>query len=124
MVNWRDEFKKYIVKKFNKQMGLDIDANNITQIVINTNFNIGTLSIKELSLIYAFALMDENYEQAQKIVDEFTKRNCKVSIDINEEKNEAIINLYMFPKTTVAYLDIKMKVLPDGMIIDFEKENL
>jgi len=124
MVNWRDEFKKYLVKKFNKQMGFDIDANSITQVVINTNINFSTLSIKDLSLVYAFAIMDENYEQAKSVFIELSKRNCKISIDINEEKKEAIINLYMFPETAVAYIDIKMKVLPDGMIIDFEEEKL
>ena len=92
-------------------------------IKINENPVIEGFSTKDLTLVYAFAIMREDFEQAKRITDELDKRKCKIQIDVNK-KNEAVINLYEKSGAKIPSADVKMKILSDGMIIDFEKQQL
>jgi len=123
MVNWEKEFKNYIAKKVKETLGFEIDAQNIGALSVNTNIDLTLLDIEELAMVYAFAIMREDFEQAKIISDELETRNCDIKIDINDDNKTGAINVYLRPEVSVAYLDIKLRVLPDGMIIDFEKQN-
>ncbi len=68
---------------------------------------------------------------AQKFKKEFGKEvsidNIKIIEDFNiidEAEKSAVINVYKKPKMGIAYIDVKMKIIPTGMMIDFEKEKL
>jgi hypothetical protein len=124
MIKWKEEFKKYLAKKFNEKMGFEINPQNIHSIEINTEIKIDLLSIEDLAFTYAFAIMDENFEQAKFINDEFTKRNCEIKINIDEKNHSGTIDVYQLPEINCALLSVQLKVLPDGMMIDFEKQNL
>jgi hypothetical protein len=110
MVNWETDLKKYIAKKLSKIKGFNINPDEIKGFRVNTDIDISKLDIRELATIYAFAIMQENFEQANAIVEEFARKNCEVKIDVDD-----------FKKT--GNIDVHMKILPDGMIMDFEKEN-
>ena len=124
MVNWESEFKRYLAKKFKEVIGEELPIENISTIKVNMDIDITLLTIKELALIYAWAIMQENYEQAEIVKQELTKRNGKIEFDIDEKTKTGTINVYIVPKTSITCVDIKIKVLPDGMMIDFDKEEL
>jgi hypothetical protein len=126
MVDWENELKRYLAQKYKKEFGREVDYTNI-KIIENFGIideNIGEFEIEELAHVYAFDLMKEDFEHANIIKNELTKRNCDVNIDIDEINKTAVINVYIKPKNKIAYIDIHMKIMPNGMIIDFEKENL
>jgi len=114
MVNWEYELKRYLAKKFKAIMGFEIPIESIHTIMMDADFELSEFTIEELANIYAFAIMKEDYEQADNVKKELSQRDCKIVLDVDEKKREATINLYVKPKTEVVYLDIKMKVLPDG----------
>jgi hypothetical protein len=76
-----------------------------------------------LANIYSFAIMKEDFEDAKKIADELHKRDIEIKIETDDKKKTGVINFYLKPQVSIPYVDIKMKILPDGMIVDFEKEN-
>jgi predicted RNase H-related nuclease YkuK (DUF458 family) len=123
MVNWENELKKYIARKVHDIMGVEIPVENILTFELNLDLDLPTLTIEELGYIYAFAIMKENFEQAKAISEELANRNCEIKLDIDEKSKTGVINLYVKPEVAIAYIDIQMKVLPDGLMIDFEKEN-
>jgi len=123
-VNWETSFKKYIARIFKKEMGFDMDVNNISKIIINTDVDLSLISLYELGWIYAFSIMQENFEQSNLVKEELKKRNCEIDLYINEMTKEGVIDLYIQPKTETKCLEIKLKVLPDGLMIDFDKEDL
>jgi len=122
MVEWEKEFKKYIANKFREKLGFNIDPHDIKKLEVNTNIDLTQLLVDELAMVYAFAIMREDFEQAKVIADELETRNCEVKIDVDDANKSGAINIYLKPEVSIPYLDIKMKILPDGMIIDFEKQ--
>jgi len=122
MVDWEKELRKYIAKKIKEKLGFDVNPDEISTLEINTDIDLTLLDIEELAMVYAFAIMREDFEHAKNISDELKTRDCEIKIDIDEKSKSGAINVYMKPKTEVAYLDIKLKVLPDGMMIDFDKQ--
>lgn len=123
MIDWETELRKYIAKKIKKTIGLDVSPEEIMTVEVNTDIDLTALEIEDLALVYAFAIMREDFEQAKIISDELNTRNCEVKIDVDDFNKTGIINVYKQPETSIAYVDIKLKVLPDGMIIDFEEQN-
>jgi selenophosphate synthetase-related protein len=119
MIDWKKEFEIYLKKKFKKKLGHEVDIENID---VNTNINISTVNIEELAVIYAFDIMKEDYEHAKRILEELEIRNC--IIKTITDKNTGTISVYNKSDTETVIADVKMKVLKDGMIIDFEKQNL
>jgi hypothetical protein len=122
MVNWEDELKRFLAKKFKEVIGTDIPLENIHTIEMNVDLNLSQLSVEDLGQIYGFAIMKEDFEQAKKVAEELEIRHCTISIDIDEKKHVGSINIYQLPVTDTVFLAIPLKVYPDGMIIDFEKE--
>ncbi len=122
MVNWEDELKRYLAKKFKEIVGEDMPLENIRMVQLNADLNLPQLSVKDLARIYGFAIMKEDFEQAKKIAEELETRHCKIEIDIDEKKHTGTINIYQLPVANTSYLTIPLKVYPDGMMIDFEKE--
>jgi len=122
MVNWEKELKNYIAKKVKETLGFEMDAQNIGILTVNTDIDLTLLDIDELAMVYAFAIMREDFEHAKVISDELETRNCDIKININPDNKTGAINVYLRPEASVAYLDIKLKVLPDGMIVDFENQ--
>ena len=123
MINWEDELKRYIARKFKEIMGEDIPLEHIHTIELNVDLDLPALSIKDLASIYSFAIMKEDFEEAKKIADELQKRDVEIKIETDDKKKTGVINFYLKPQISIPYLDIKMKILPDGMMVDFEKEN-
>jgi hypothetical protein len=123
MLNWKDELKRYIAKKVKEMTGKDVPLDHIHTVEVNTELDYSSMSIKDLSSIYAFAIMKEDFEDAKKVANELKKRNIKIKIETDENNQSGSINFYLKPEMSTPYIDIKMKVLPDGMMIDFEKEN-
>ena len=123
MVEWEDDFKKYIASKLSKTLGYEILGDSIIDINVNGDANYEEANISELANLYAFSIMKEEYETTKLIADELEKRNCEIKVDCDDRDKTGVINIYLKPNVTVAYVDIKMKVLPDGMVIDWEKQN-
>jgi uncharacterized protein YfkK (UPF0435 family) len=123
MVNWEDELKQYIVKKFKENFNEEISIEKIQTVEIKVDEDLSSFDINELAYMYAFAMMKETFEEAKAISDEFAKRNCEIKFDIDDANKTGVINIYLRPETSVACIDIQMKILPDGVIIDFEKED-
>ena len=124
MVNWQEELKKYTAKNIKAKLGVDVSTEQIENITISIDdLDLPNLENKDLSMIYAFAIMDENFEQANIILNELKNRNCSVRIDTNDVEKSAIIALFKISEPNIVLYDIKMKILLDGMIIDFEKQN-
>jgi len=122
MVNWEDELKRFLAKKFKEVVGEDMPLENIHMIQVDFDLNLSQLSVKDLGQVYGFAIMKEDFEQAKKIAEELEIRHCKIDIEIDEKKCIGNINIYQLPVTGTAFLSIPLKVYPDGMMIDFEKE--
>ena len=122
MNNWEFEFKKYIAKKMQENLGMEINIDDIGDIIVNTNIDYNGIDIEDLATIYAFAIMREDFEMAKKVADEFQNRNCEIKIDVDEGKKTGIINVYLKPNSTISEVEIKMKVTTDGMVIDFESQ--
>jgi hypothetical protein len=70
MLNWKDEFRRIIAKKFNEMTGLNIPLDSIRTVELELDLNFETLELNDLAHLYAFALMKEEFENAQKILDE------------------------------------------------------
>jgi len=122
MVDWEKELREYISRKMKDRLGLDVSPSEIQTIPVDFDMDFKELDIEELAMIYAFAIMKEDFEQAKTIADELKTRDCTVVIDVDDFKKTGVINVYKQPETAVAFIDIKLKVLPDGMIIDFDKQ--
>jgi len=123
MVKWEEEFKKYVVRKMKKVLGFEIQTSEISKLVVNTDVDLTLLTIPELATVYAFAIMREDFEYAKVVATEFEVRNCDVKIEMDDVSKTGAINVYLKPNTAVAFIDVKMKLLPDGMMIDWEKQN-
>jgi hypothetical protein len=123
MVNWEDELKRYIARKFKETMGEDIPLDHIYTLELNVDLDLPSLSIHDLASIYSFAIMKEDFEEAKKIADELQKRDCEIRIETDDKNKTGVINFYIKPQVSIPYLDIKMKILPDGMMVDFNKED-
>lgn len=124
MLDWRNELKKHVSKRIKEMTGEDVPIENIYTMELDTVLDYSEIPIEELASMYAFAIMKEDFEDAKKIADELKKRDVDVEIDIDEMKRTGVINFYLQPKKSIAYLDIKLKVLPDGLMIDFDNENI
>ena len=123
MVNWEDEFKRYVARKMKGTLGMEVNPNEINVIRVNTDIDLKLLTIEELATVYAFAIMREDFEYAKTVADEFDTRNCDVKIDMDDASKTGAINIYLRPNVATAYIDVKMKLLPDGMMIDWDKQN-
>lgn len=124
MVNWKQELKIYTAKKLKSKLGIDVAPDQIDNIIINIdNIDLSKAQDKELLTLYAFAIMDENFEQAKKISNKFKERNIFVEIKINHADKSGKIIITNINDNNIIIDEMIMKILPDGMIIDFEKQN-
>jgi hypothetical protein len=125
MVDWEKSFRAYLIKKMSIVLGIEIadDSVEIIDVSDYVDFEVTTLALEELPMIYAFALMRENFESAKEISDEIESRNARITFDIDEKTNTGQINLYVEPETDVAYANIKMVITPDGVMVDWDKQN-
>jgi hypothetical protein len=122
MLNWQYELKKYIAKKFHEKMGFEIGVENIHTVEMNLDLDLPELSINDLAHIYAFGIMKEDFEQAEKIANELKRRKCVINIDTDNSKNVGVISITKKSKKNPISINIPLKVYPDGVMIDFEKE--
>lgn len=124
MVNWQKELKKYTAKKLKSTLGIDVTPDQIEDIEFSLeNVNLSETTNNELLILYAFTIMDETFEQSKMISDEFNKRNISIQTNTNNVEKSANIVIYNNKKPNNIINDIKMRLLPDGMVIDFEKQN-
>lgn len=124
MVNWESELKRYIAKKFKEMMGEEIPLENIHTIEVEMNLNLSGLTISELGNIYAFAIMKEDFEHAKKLAAYLNKKGFKIKIETDDVKKIGNINIYKKSRAKVKKPEviIPIKIYPDGMIVDFEKQ--
>lgn len=122
MLNWQYELKKYLAKKFYEKMGFEIGVENIHTIEMNLDLDLSLISIDDLAHIYAFSIMKEDFEEAKKVADELKKRKCNIEIDTDSSKNVGSIKITKKSKKKPISIQIPLKVYPDGVMIDFEKE--
>lgn len=124
MVNWKNELKKYTAKKLNEKLGIDVTPDQIDDIEFTLdNVNLSDAEDNELLILYAFAIMDETFEHANSISNEFTNRGILIEMKTNDVEKSANIVISNVDEPNIVINDVKMKLLPDGMIIDFEKQN-
>ena len=124
MVNWQNELKKYTAKKLKSKLGIDITLDQIDDIEFTLeNVDLTKATNDELLILYAFTVMDETFEQAQMILNEFENRNIWLQTLTNDAEKSASIVIYNNNEPNKVIGDVKMRLLTDGMIIDFEKQN-
>lgn len=126
MVNWQKELKKFLAKKFNEMVDDDeyhVSPENIMTLEIEFDLQLNQLTDKELTHIYAYAVMKEDFEAAKKLTQEINVRGYDVEINTDEEKNAGIINVIDHKKPNKIICSVPVKVYPDGLMVDFEKED-
>lgn len=124
-MEWENEFKKHLLKLLQE---FDPDATMENLHLVGIQFpeidDLTSFSIPDLAKLYAFALMREEYEQARLVHDEFDRRKCKIELNIDEEAKVGILDISFFPETGVEHINVNLKVLKDGLCIDWDKEDL
>lgn len=121
MSNWEDELKKYIVKKFKAKVGIDIVIEDL--VIDISNIDLPNVDIDDLAIIYAFAISDEDFEKADTFLTEVKKRGYLIIIDTNDAKKSGSVKVIDAKKSDNVICEVKMKITPNGMIIDFEEQN-
>lgn len=124
MVNWEDEFKRSLARKFKEVTGLEIPVENILTFPMDVKLDLKEMSYMDLGRMYAFAITKEDYEQALEIKNELLNRDARIELNVDEPNKRATIDMYIQPVTTIKSIEIKMKILPEGMMIDFDNEDL
>lgn len=121
MSDWHDDLKKYVVRKHKELTGEDLPIESISDVNIDFDIDFDDLSIHDLGNMYSFALMMEKYEFAEKIHNELKLRGCKVDVDLDDEKKSGVINITFKPQTKIESINISVKVMPTGIVVDFDK---
>jgi hypothetical protein len=132
-VNWKGELKKHALKKIKEmldRMGMldeledRVSTDNIQVIEVPFKFTqemLDSLDVKDLSRLYAHMIMREDFEHAGLISNLLQKKGFEVTIDTYEIEKRA--DIVIKPQSGATTITIPMKVYPDGMMIDFEKED-
>lgn len=123
MVDWESSLKRYLVKKFKETLGLDITEDNIKTFTVNDTDDFSSLLLEELITLYAFALMREDFERAKLIADEVESHNARIVFDVDEPNKTGEIKIFVEPENVSADIQMFMKIEPDGVVIDWEKQN-
>jgi len=117
MANWKDELRKYIIRKHKESTGEDLSDDEIADVNINFIDDLKNSSDIDIANMYAFALMAEEYELSKKYHEELINRNCEFKI----HDKDGILTLYVKPNNELKSINIEMKLTPTGVIIDFDK---
>lgn len=120
-IDWHDELKKYIVRKHKELTGEDLPIEKISDVNIDFDVDFKDLSVHDLGNMYSFALMMEKYEFAEKVHEELKSRGCTVDVNLDEDKKSGIIDIHYEPKAKLQPINISMKILPSGVMVDFDK---
>jgi hypothetical protein len=123
MVDWESSLRKYLVKKFKETLGLTITEDSIKTFTVNDTNDFGNLLLEELITLYAFALMREDFERAKLIADEVEGQNARIVFDVDEANKSGEIKIFIEPSKATANIEMYMTILPDGVVIDWEKQN-
>jgi hypothetical protein len=123
MVNWESELKRFLAKKFNEITGGEISVENIKTVEIQVDLDVTLLTVKELGHIYVYAIMKEDFEHADSLANELTKRGCGVKIETDDIKKIGAIIVYQLSDINKILVNIPLKIYPDGMMVDFEKQD-
>lgn len=121
-VNWEDELKRYIRKNFKEKMGVELPNTDIIIEDVSFDMDLTVLNITDLTRVYSFAIMKEDFEAASIVKTEFENRNCRLKL-INDDKTKTAM-LKVFEKyKRKPSIEYEFKILPDGLLVDFEKNN-
>ena len=121
-IDWEKSLRSYIVKKFKEKLGIDLPLNAIGEIELDFGLDFSEVELKDLGMMYALSIMAEKYEASTNIKKELKKRNCSVKLNLDEKKREGTVNIYL-PKKKVENIQIFLIVTPDGVMVDWDKEN-
>ncbi len=103
-----NEFKKHLLKII-QESDPNIDISNVHIVdVAFPHVNLSEFSVRDLARLYAFSIVNEDYVQAKKIKEEFAKRDCRVELDIDKQKNVGTLNVYLQSKKEVEHIEVKM----------------
>lgn len=122
-IDWEKSFRHYLSKKFKEMMGIELPLDAIGDIVMDFDIDYSVLDLHDLGVLYSLAITVENFETAEKILKEFEKRNCTVKLTLDEKKGCGTVDIYVQPEVEIKKLAINLVVTPDGMMIDWDKEN-
>jgi len=122
MSDWEQEFRKYFTKRL-KSSGIEISSDQIKRVEVNTDLDLTLFELKDLAIVYAFAITREDFAQAKEISNEIASRNAEVRVEIDDKTKTGVINIYVQPVMDIPYVDVKMKVVNGDLMIDFDKEN-
>lgn len=122
-IDWEKSLKQYIIKKFKEKLGIDVPLSAIAGIELNFSMDFSDVELRDLGMMYALSIMAENYEATANIDKELKKRNCTVKLNLDEKKGEGTVDIFMTPKQAVENIQINLIVTPDGMMVDWDKED-
>ena len=115
--NWKDELKKYVIRKHKENTGEELSEEEITDVNIQFVDDFDDSSDVDLAHMYAFALMVEEYELCEKIDKELKERGCEFQHSVGDN----IIDVKVKPRKKVEFINIEMKITPTGTMINFDK---
>jgi hypothetical protein len=130
-VDWRSELKKFAMKKIKKMLAAmgdedDIDVFPDQVQIYEVPFDIDKETLENfeplsLARIYAHMIMKEDFELVKTISEILKKKGYETSINIDKTGKTA--DIVVKPQSGDTTITIPMKVYPDGMMVDFEKED-
>ncbi|MFA5366370.1 MAG: hypothetical protein WC333_00405 [Dehalococcoidia bacterium] len=129
-VDWRSELKKFAMKKIKEMLiamgdeDIEVTPDQVQIYEVPFEINKETLkSLEPLALarIFAHMIMREDFELVEAISEILKEKGYETKIDIDESKKTA--NIIVKKPVGVEMITIPMKIYPDGMIVDFEKED-
>lgn len=123
-IDWEKPFRKYLAKKFKENLGIELPPDAIDSITMDFEFgDIANMDVRDLGVLYTLTVMTENFEKTQQIVEEFKSRGMKLNINVDEKKNSGILDITS-EESPDDDIHINLIVTNEGMMIDWEKENL
>ena len=115
--NWKDELKKYVIRKHKENTGEELSETEISDINIHFVDNFEDSSDIDLANMYAFALMAEEYELCKEIDEELKERGCEFEHSVGDD----IIDIKVKPRKKTEFINIEMKITPTGTMVNFDK---
>jgi len=115
--NWKDELRKYVIRKHKENTGEELSEHEISDINIQFVDDFKDSSDIDIANMYAFALMAEEYELCEKIDKELMTRGCEFEMNVGDKT----IDIKVRPHKKVEFVNIIMKILPSGVMVDFDK---
>jgi len=120
MINWKYEYKKQLIEKIKEITGTEISIDSIEIFELEIPSDYSSLSLQDLTHIYTFLIMKEEFEKANEILNILKNKNINVEFKVYDNKNGAFIFKKKRKKKNEEDIEIKMQIYPDGMIMEID----